>query len=222
MSKLRSVRTLPGRVYGHYRSQVEKRRLENQLQAAQAKLHSFKRPYNLHLGCGTVKFQGWVNIDADALLETVDLAWDMVNGLPVEDSSCGLIYSEHLMEHLAVEDGVKFMRECRRALQPGGTMRVAMPSLDDMIEKSHNGNWREQDWLTWPEFQFIQTRAEMLNINFRWWGHQWLYDREELHRRLKEAGFLKIKDVNWRESEIPALRNLETRKDSLLICEAQK
>ena len=62
----------------------------------------------------------------------------------------------------------------------------------------------------------------MLNMIFRGWGHQWLYDREELHRRLKEAGFRNIRDVEWGESQFPELRNRETRKDSLLICEVQK
>mgnify|MGYP003793632747 CR=1 FL=1 len=99
-------------------------------------------------------------------------------------------------------------------------MRVAMPSLDDLIKKSYEGNWREQDWLTWPKYQHIKTRAEMLNISFREWGHQWLYDREELHRRLQEAGFTKIKDVEWGVSDWPELCGLETRLDSGLICEA--
>ena len=76
--------------------------------------------------------------------------------------------------------------------------------------------------MTWPEYQFIQTRAEMLNIAFHWWGHQWLYDREEFHRRLGEAGFPEIRDMPWGESGIPDFRNRETRKDSLLICEAEK
>ncbi len=136
------------------------------------------------------------------------------------DSSCALIYSEHLLEHLKVEDGVALLKECLRVLQPGGRLRFAMPSLDYVLERCCSGKWKEQDWLTWPDHLFIQTQAEMLNIAFRWWGHQWLYDREEFHRRLKEAGFTQIRDVEWGQSEVPELRDRETRKDSLLICEA--
>ena len=55
-------------------------------------------------------------------------------------------------------------------------MRIAMRSLDRIIEKSYLGNGKDQDWLKWQEDQFIKTRAEMLNISFRWWRHQWLYD----------------------------------------------
>jgi predicted SAM-dependent methyltransferase len=188
---------------------------------AEARIRDFPQPYSLHIGCGRIRFEGgWVNIDSDPEISTPDVVWDLGRGFPVPDQSCGLVYSEHLLEHLKVEDGVALLRECRRVLQPGGRLRFAMPSLDYVLERCCSGKWREQDWLTWPDHLFIQTQAEMLNIAFRWWGHQWLYDREEFHRRLKEAGFTKILDVEWGQSEIPELRDRETRKDSLLICEA--
>ena len=76
--------------------------------------------------------------------------------------------------------------------------------------------------MTWPEYEHIATRAEMLNISFRYWDHQWLYDREELRRRLLEAGFADILDVELGTSDVPELCSRETRKDSLLICEARR
>lgn len=62
----------------------------------------------------------------------------------------------------------------------------------------------------------------MLNITFRCCGYQWLYDRGKLHRRLYEAGFSELPNMEWRISRIPYFNNLETCKDSLVICEAQK
>jgi len=178
--------------------------------------------HKLHIGCGAVKLAGWINIDESPHPGVTDLHLDIAQGLPYHENSCSLIHHEHFLEHLSAEAGLNFLKECYRVLKSGGVMRIAMPSLDLIIEKSYLGNWKDQDWLKWPEYQFIQTRAEMLNISFRWWGHQWLYDREELHRRLREAGFTIIRDVEWGNSDIPELRNLETRKDSLLICEAEK
>ncbi|MBD2104416.1 methyltransferase domain-containing protein [Leptolyngbya sp. FACHB-261] len=186
------------------------------------KLSNFEAPYKLHLGCGAIKFESWVNIDLHLSSRAADISWDLSQGIPLEDGSCEFLYCEHFLEHMNAEQGVAFLRECYRVLRSDGVIRIAMPSLDVLIEKSYQGNWREQDWLTWPGFEFIQTRAEMLNICFRSWGHQWLYDREELYRRLSEAGFEKIRDVEWRVSDIAELRNRETRKDSFLICEAQK
>jgi len=216
------VRAFLKRIYIYCQITLQRWRLLGSLRKAQTRLQSFDRPHRLHLGCGQVRLVNWINIDADESLETTDIVWNLTCGIPVSDSSCALIYCEHFLEHLTVEQGLVFLRECYRALQPGGVLRVAMPSLDVLIEKSYLGNWREQNWLDWKEFHFVQTRAEMLNISFRWWGHQWLYDREELHRRLGEAGFVTIRDSEWGQSNVKGMEHLETRQDSRLICEAQK
>lgn len=198
------------------------RESEARRREAAAVVEQWPRPIKLHLGCGTNYFPGWFNVDANARLERLDLAWNIDLGLPLPDDCCELIYSEHVLEHFPVQRGVALLGECRRVLRPAGTLRIAMPSLAHVVAKYTADDWKDQDWLTWPEFQFIQTRAEMVNVSLRWWGHQWLYDHEELHRRLREAGFTAIEDAGWGESRHADLRDLETRRDSQLICEARK
>lgn len=178
------------------------------------------RPYRLHLGSGGVHLDGWINVDRDPFLRP-DVVWDLTDGLPVPDGSCEAIYFEHVLEHFDVDTGLDLLRACRRALADGGVLRVAVPSLDYLLDKAVAGNWRDQEWLHGEDYRFIETRAEMLNVAFRWWGHEYLYDREELHRRLGEAGFTRIRDPEWGESEHAMLRGLETRGDSRLICEAE-
>ncbi len=185
-------------------------------------LRSKPRPYRLHLGCGKVRLEGWVNLDAERVPGVVDVAVDLRWGVPLAAGSCELVFCEHFLEHLDPADGVRFLRECRRLLAPGGVLRVAMPSLDLILEQAHLGGWEAQEWLKLPGLASVRTRAEMLNIAFRWWGHRWLYDREELHRRLGESGFDRIEDVEPGQSTRPELRSLETRPDSLLVCEATK
>jgi predicted SAM-dependent methyltransferase len=188
---------------------------------ARRRLEQFPSPRRLNLGCGRTHFDGWVNLDSNRKLDTVDLVWDLRNGLPNADASCSLIYSEHLLEHLTAADGLSFLRECRRALVPAGVLRIAMPSLDDILDRAVSPNWKEQAWLTRGRYRDIATRAEMLNVAFRDWGHQYLYDREELHRRLHEAGFSTVQNVEHGQSEHAELRGRETRADSMLICEAR-
>jgi predicted SAM-dependent methyltransferase len=189
-------------------------------QRARRQLRRFSSPYRLNVGCGTVHFDGWINIDENANLDTVDLVWDLRRGLPVEDASCELIYCEHLLEHLTAEQGLAFLAECRRALTPSGVLRIAMPSLDVILERATSGNWRDQEWLSWSKHGNVKTRAEMINVAFRNWGHQYLYDREELHRRLAEAGFTRVVDCSRGESTRDELKQRETRADSFLVCEA--
>jgi predicted SAM-dependent methyltransferase len=188
-------------------------------------IKQFQSPYKLNVGSGSVKFKGWVNIDIEKVTNVTDIVWDATRKFSfLDDASCSLIYNEHFLEHLDIEDGISFLSECYRLLAPGGILRIAMPSLEYVTQKYMSEDWQDQDWLKWPGHEFIQTRAEMLNIALRWWGHKWLYDREELHRRLHNSGFKveNIRDVQWGSSEIKDLNDIETRKDSILICESTK
>jgi predicted SAM-dependent methyltransferase len=191
---------------------------------ARETLKKFKRPYKLNIGCGHVVFtDGWVNIDLRSAPNLIDISWNVSNKMSfLDNDSCEFIYNEHFLEHLNIECAKIFLSESFRILEPGGIIRIAMPSLDLIIQKYCSEDWRNQSWLKLPEYQFIQTKAEMLNIAFRWWGHCWLYDQEELERRLKEAGFENIKYFSNGESDAIQLQNRETRDDSLLILEAKK
>ena len=106
-------------------------------------------------------------------------------------------------------------------LRPGGTVRIATPDLDYLVAKYTSDDWRAQYWLQNLRTE-IQTRAEMLNICFRDWGHKYLYNAEELERRLREVGFGRISRQPWHVSPHPELANRETREDSKLILEAAK
>ena len=178
-----------------------------------------RRGLKLHLGSGTVKLSGWVNID----LETpeADVHLDITRGVPLPDGSARLIYHEHVMEHITVEEGAAGLRDWFRLLEPGGVLRIATPDLEYVVERYGN-DWKDQAWLRLPEYAFIRTRAEMLNVSMRWWGHRYLYDGEELERRMREAGFTTIRRCGYRQSEIAELAGLETREDSRLILEAVK
>lgn len=175
-------------------------------------------PERVNVGCGEVKYPGWLNVD---IIPTADLVHDVTQGLPWPDGSVRLIYNEHVLEHLTVEQGLAFLRECHRVLTPGGALRIATPDLDYLIAK-YVSDWRDQDWLRWPEYQFIKTRPEMLNVAFRWWGHQYLYNELELGRRLAEAGVRWWRRAEFGRSFEPNLCNLETRDDSRLVMEGLK
>jgi predicted SAM-dependent methyltransferase len=182
------------------------------------KVAKFKKytSLKLNVGCGKAKLAGWVNIDIEP---GADLVIDVRKGLPFGDNSLDFIYSEHVLEHLLYEEGEKLLKECRRCLKKGGALRLAMPDLDYIIQK-YNTDWENQDWLLWPEYEFIKTKGQMINIGFRWWGHKYLYNEEDLRNQLIGAGFQKVARCNWNESSHAELSGLETRRDSKLIMEA--
>lgn len=184
------------------------------------KIRRLKRLKDLkiNIGSGKAKLQGWLNIDIEP---GADLVLDIRKRLPFSDESVTFIYSEHILEHLTYEEGRRFLLECYRCLRKGKILRIAMPDLDEIVQK-YETNWRNQDWLSWPGFQWIKTKGQMLNIAFRWWGHKYLYNEEDLRNQLDEIGFGIITRCEWNKSSRSELCNLETRKDSKLIVEAIK
>lgn len=76
-------------------------------------------------------------------------------------------------------------------------------------------NWKEdyKDFLIKFGLYETKTKAEMLNKNFRLWGHKWLYDYEELKRSLEEIGCLNFKRCEIYKSDHPELCNLEPGKN---------
>jgi len=185
---------------------------------------SFKKKLiKLHIGCGTNYFDGWLNIDnnSDNNINKLDVNWDLRYPLSIKESTVDFIYNEHFLEHLTVEEGQGVLRDFFRILRPGGVARIAMPDLEISIRRYLKPDWKTDPLINKFGFKF-KTRAERINTVFRSWGHKWLYNDEELKRRLEESGFKNIVKCKFHKSKYRDLRNLETRKESTLIMEAKK
>jgi len=171
----------------------------------------------LHVGCGNVKLPGWLNIDVEP---GADLVIDVREGLPFEENSIDFIYNEHFVEHFTYEEGEKVLREFWRCLKKEGVLRIATPDLDFLVQ-IYNKDFKNQDWFP-AGFEFVKTKGMAMNMAFRWWGHQYVYNEEELTGQLVKVGFQNIKRCELNKSNYPELSNLETRKESTLILEAVK
>ena len=177
----------------------------------------------LYVGCNTLRFDGWINIDIESSVRP-DLVHDATKTFPYTDNSVDFIHNEHFIEHISAEDGVAFFREAYRMLKPGGVIRTATFDMDVFLHHHQPGStdWKEAAHWDRVGLGFIQTRMESLNIAMRWGGHQYVYNLEELTRRLKEAGFININICEINKSTYPELLNMETRPESDLILEAIK
>ncbi len=184
--------------------------------AARRTLADVSPPRRLCLGSGRAPIPGWVNIDIEP---PADVLLDLRYGIPAPAASIQLIYSEHVVEHLDLEEALALFRECRRVLHPSGVIRIATPDLADII-RDYESNWRRHAWVNWPEYGWIDSGVRMVNQGMRGWGHRYLYDFPELRRRLLEAGFAYVERRGIGESSDPDLAGLETREDSSLVVEA--
>ena len=181
----------------------------------------FVKKRKLHVGCGTLYKEGWINLDnnSDNNISKLDISHDLSLGIPFDDGVLDFIYHEHFIEHLNYEDGLKFMIECFRTLKFGGVMRVACPDLDVLIEHYRNDTWRQQDWVSKYGCEWIKSRCHMLNVCMSNWGHKFIYSEEELKSRLIEAGF-KVGNIitqGFGNSSFQELKSLDTRLDSMFF-----
>jgi len=121
--------------------------------------------------------------------------------LPFADASVQFVYTEHMMEHMLplTGGGVNFLREAWRVLAPGGLLRIVTPDLakyvcalagrgppgsveNGFLEK-HAARFGPMEMMSNPP-----TRATITNNIFRNYGHEWIYDYEELRHALRYAG----------------------------------
>lgn len=178
----------------------------------------------LHLGCGPHIKEGWENYDLEP--GPGGIKWDLRKPLPVDDNSVDFIFTEHFIEHLTRPEAVKFLQECFRALKPGGTLRISTPDLEYIMDQYFsglNGNRAMIPWEVWKPLN----PCNMVNEALRSWGHQHVFDRQDLTYALIQAGFPQglsdIKLKAWQESGVPELCGLEVRPYfGDLILEARK
>ena len=159
----------------------------------------------LHLGCGSHRLDGWVNLDIDSPL--ADVRADLRQPLPFQDGQVALIFCEHFHEHITRDEALGFLGECRRVLEPGGRLRLSTPDLRWVVAHyvaGHLDEWADVDWTP-------RTPCQLMNEGMRSWGHQFLYDRDELTTLLHQAGFAAVETQPHRQSAHPDLAGLECR-----------
>ena len=173
----------------------------------------------LNIGSGDKNLPGFINIDLEP---GADIQADVRQGLPFQDNSVDGIFSEHFIEHITQSEGINFFRECRRVLVQHGRVRVATPDLDYIVKRYLSEDWKSNSEMFKYGMDYVQNTCEQLNLTMRSWGHQWVYNEEELIRVATTAGLIPVKRCRFGESDIPAFRGLEYRAGSRLIYEFEK
>ena len=193
-------------------------------QARKRLSNSLPKHAKVQIGCGEHSFDGWVNVDINRAVNP-DVRLDLRAGFPAPAESVAFIFSEHVFEHLTLDDGRRVFIDCYSALEQAGVMRIAMPDLRYIVKRYMEGRYEGEGG---PEaqldvdYQRIDSPALLLNFALRSWGHLYLYDFAELDIRLRQAGFAKVEPQQLGKSSHPELVGLEQRGESRLIVEATK
>lgn len=185
--------------------------------------------YKLHLGGGYTALEGWLNSDLFPR-NPGTVALDAAKPFFFKSGIFDYIFCEHLIEHLNYQQACHMLKECFRALKPGGRIRVCTPDLRAYISlfaPSKTGIQKQHlEWLgnNWLERQGTQQKTEVfaLNLLMHAWGHRFLYDFQTLKESLENAGFKDIVRYSPRESNDDNLKYVERHGDGIKAIKAIK
>ena len=137
----------------------------------------------LHLGCGGVHKEGFVNIDHRTTRAT-DMVCD-IRKLPFPDGSAAHIESYHVIEHVPHVEVQAMLREWNRVLKSGGSIVVECPDFDQAVREYLEGN-----------------EARIFNIfglqRFKGDFHLYGYNQARLRETLETCGF---EDIEFKEPQ---------------------
>ena len=181
-----------------------------------AKRLARQTPLRLNFGCGTLRLEGWINVDLIGL--PVDLSWDIRRPLPFEEDTVEAIFHEHVLEHIDAYRGYHFLKECHRILKPGGVMRIVLPDaaryMGSYLDPEHKflNSWRG------PRFTAMLAVQE----EFYGFGHCAMYDYETLALFCRVIGFNLIESKQFGDSRLIPCPDSEWRIPDSFYAEAVK
>jgi len=172
------------------------------------------------LGAGSHVRAGWINTDLEPLDGRI-VCVDVTRRLPFPAGSVDCFHTEHMIEHLPLPAARSVIRECHRALKPGGRLRISTPDIMRigrlLFDPGAPANAEYKRWAT----QFLPrsvtesmpvTSCMIFNNFVRNWGHQFIFDEETLKLLLSEAGFTDLRRCEHNRSDDPNLAGLELRQ----------
>lgn len=150
----------------------------------------------LHLGCGHVNHNKFINIDAYPY-PNVHYVQSIDKLFQFKDESVDLIYASHCLEHFSYHRTMAVLTEWYRVLKKGAILRLSVPDFDKLVDiyfnHSHN-----------PDVIIPQLMGGQNNkYNF----HLSAFNHVNLGRFLHSVGFSEIRE--WK----PGSEDLTTFND---------
>lgn len=166
----------------------------------------------VNIGCGMFPIRDdqvpggpWVNIDEDPACPA-DLHV-RVPPLPYADNSIDELYLGQVFEHFDYVEGQALLRECLRALKPGGVCGVTVPDTRAVLEKYLAG---DPCIVEMPRTQFWDLADLDLVCHLFLYStvqrsrHRWSYDSDTLARAMSRAGFVRLAPIDrYRDPRTP-------------------
>lgn len=180
-------------------------------------------PKYVQFGCGLCAPTRWINFDASPTLQAERLPLvgklfrprplfpknvlfgDVTARLPLAEQSCAGVYSSHVLEHLALEDLRKSLREVFRILMPGGLFRSVLPDLRSeavryLASESPHAATNFMEGTSLGVRRRPKSLLDVARAIFGNSGHLWMWDFPSISEELRRAGFVEIRLAHFGDS----------------------
>ncbi|CAN5213056.1 hypothetical protein BH11PSE14_BH11PSE14_02680 [soil metagenome] len=188
----------------------------------------------LQIGAGLEGPPSWTNLDASPVLRLQRLPivgvflrrfvapafsprvqyGDVTRRLPVDDGAADMVYSSHMLEHLALREFELALAEIHRVLARGGVFRSVLPDLELEARRylASTAADRASDFLR-STLLGVEHRERGLVQALRAWmgysGHKWMWDYISIANQLNRAGFVDVRRASIGDSALAAFREVE-------------
>jgi predicted SAM-dependent methyltransferase len=150
----------------------------------------------LHLGCWKREIPGFVNVD---LCDLPHIHFNSsIDDLHfISDSSVELIYCSHSLEYFDYNGVQNCLKEWKRVLVGGGTLRLAVPDFDKLIEV-YLATGKNISKIIGPLFGRMELNTKS-SKDFIF--HKSIFNLDSLKKTLMDAGFDSVEKWDWRQTE---------------------
>lgn len=178
---------------------------------------SATEPRLLNLGCGPVRYPGWINADfftfawiIQGHLPAPEWVMDATKPWKCPDDYWNGIFTEHVLEHLSYKEAIFAIGECYRTLKPGAWLRISVPDINKYISSD-------------ALMAKYQRRAVAVSFAAQHFGHRSVWDPGLMMEVAAECGFTNIRDTGFGcGTDATLIKDQEARREESLYVEAQK
>ncbi len=149
----------------------------------------------LHLGCGSKRIEGFVNIDA-TYIPGVDRVDNVRHLRAFEPGTVDVIYASNVLEHLGRWEYMPALQRWHELLRPGGIVRLSVPDFQALAEY-----YLETRDLATMYCALHGGQDTPLNV------HLWCWDFDMLKKDLETAGFTGVRRYDRNATEHAHVRD---------------
>lgn len=181
---------------------------------------SIQQVKRFNWGCGNTHPRGWINSDIK-VAPGIQVSCDIRQGLPIPNDNFDYAVSVHALPELAYDELVPALKELRRVLKPGGTLRLVLPDILKTFDAFRAG---DRDYFGVPDEE-VERLASKLALQLVWYGYtRSLFTADFTEELLLKSGFTSVAHCAFKQtrSRWPEIVELDNRERESLFVEATK